>query len=307
MRRRTFLGAAAAAALGGRVAAAQPAPWSAGSEAPTLKAPPGTTDCHHYIYDPRFPNLFVQIDHPDRVSPEDYQVLMRRLGIERHVVIQPSTYGTDNRCLLAALQSFGAAARGIAVVDPEVDAAELARLDKLGVRGLRVNLAPAGATTAAMIAPLARRAAAVGWHIEANVWAADLPGLLPTLGGLPAPLVLERFGHVPEPEGVRSPVFDAIRRLIDGGNTWVKLSAPYDASKSGPPNYDDTGALARAYVKAAPERLVWGSNWPHPGEKLTPDDAQMFDLLRDWAPDETVRRRILVENPETLYGFPAVA
>jgi len=103
---------------------------------------------------------------------------------------------------------------------------------------------------------------------------------------------------------VRDPLFGMVRRLIDRGRTWVKLAAPYDATKIGPPTYADSSALARAYVKAAPERLVWGTNWPHPGEDPKPDDALLFDLLLDWAPDEKVRHRILVENPAALYDFP---
>jgi predicted TIM-barrel fold metal-dependent hydrolase len=173
------------------------------------------------------------------------------------------------------------------------------------VRGLYFNFAPSnGATTATMIEPLARRIAPLGWHVEINVWAADLLPLLPVLRRLPTPVVLDRFGHVPEPEGPDHPLFAQIRRLIDSGNTWVKLVAPYDASKMGPPHYPDSGALARAYIEAAPERLVWGTNWPHPGEDMKPDDAATFDLLADWAPEAATRNRILVKNPALLYGFP---
>lgn len=311
MRRRELLaGAVAMLAAGqrGGARASAVAPWSSGSEKPRLKAPPGITDCHHYICDRRYPAVAEAIGRPDDATPDDYRALMRRLGISRQVLIQPLAYGADNRCLLDALAVFGGDARAVAVVGGAVADAELKRFDRLGVRGLYFNFAPSnGATTATMIEPLARRIASLGWHIEVNVWAADLPPLLPVLRRLPTPVVLDRFGHVPEPEGPRHPLFAQILRLTDSGKAWVKLVAPYDASKTGPPRYADSGALARAYIEAIPERVVWGTHWPHPGEQPKPDDAAMFDLLAEWAPDIASRHRILVENPALLYGFPDIA
>jgi D-galactarolactone isomerase len=261
MRRRELLvGAAAVLAAGrGEACAAPAAPWSSGTETPRLKAPPGTTDCHHYIYDRRYPAVSDRIKRPEDATPDDYRVLMRRLGIARQVLVQPSAYGADNRCLLDALAAFGGNARAVAVVDVAVADTVLKRLDRLGVRGLFFDFAPSNkATTPTMIEPLARRIAPLGCHVEVNVWAADLPPLLPVLAELPTPVVLDRYGHVPEPEGPDHPLFAQIRRLIDRGKTWVKLVAPYDASKMGPPRYVDSGALARAYIGAAPERVVWG-------------------------------------------------
>jgi D-galactarolactone isomerase len=310
MRRRELLAGAAAVLVAGRAEepGASAAPWSSGSETPRLEAPPGATDCHHYVYDHRYPAFSDAIKRPDDATPQDYRALMRRLGIRRQVLVQPSAYGGDNRCLLDSLAAFGGDTRAVAVVDTAVADAVLKRFDRLGVRGLYFNFAPSnGATTATMIEPLARRIAPLGWHVEINVWAADLPPLLPVLRRLPTPVVLDRFGHVPEPEGPDHPLFAQIRRLIDSGNTWVKLVAPYDASKMGPPHYPDSGALARAYIDAAPERLVWGTNWPHPGEETKPDDAAMFDLLADWASEAATRNRILVKNPALLYGFPQSA
>ncbi|HWB51052.1 MAG TPA: amidohydrolase family protein [Stellaceae bacterium] len=306
MRRRDFL-AAAALAAGGRPAFAQAPTLSSGNERPQTAAPAGTTDCHHYIYDPRFPVVSRYISHPDEANADDYRGLMRRLGITRHVLVQPSTYGTDNRAMLDALEIFGAEARGVAVVAASTGADELKRLHALGVRGARINFAPAGPVTPAMIEPLARRIEPLGWHIELNAWARDLAAMAPFLEGLPTPVTLDHFGHIPEPEGASDPLFAQVLRLVDKGKTWVKLAAPYDASKAGPPGYADSGALARAYIKAAPERLIWGTNWPHPGERAKPDDAQLFDLFLDWAPDAGERRRILVENPQALYGFPPAA
>jgi predicted TIM-barrel fold metal-dependent hydrolase len=307
MRRRDFLAGAVALAAGGRAAAAQNPNLSSGSESPQLKAPAGCTDCHHYLYDPSYPAVSDRVSRPDKATADDYRQLMRRLGIARHVIVQPSAYGSDNRLLLDALSGFGAEARGIAVATPDTSDAELKRLDALGVRGLRFSFAPAGSITQAMIAPLAQRVEPLGWQVEINAWARDLPAMIALLEGLPTPVVLDHFGHIPEPEGARDALFGQVLRLVDKGKTWVKLAAPYDATKIGPPTYADSSALARAYVKAAPERLVWGTNWPHPGENPKPDDALLFDLLPDWAPDPAVRNRILVDNPQVLYGFPPSA
>src|SRR5262249_30662898 len=139
---------------------------------------------------------------------------------------------------------------------------------------------------------------------EVNAWAAVLPAIEPVLANAPGTVVLDHLGHIPEPEGANHPNFAMVRRLIDNGRTWVKLAAPYDATKMGPPGYADSSALAHAYVELAPERVIWGSNWPHPGEDPKPDDALLLDLMLDWAPNERVRHRILVENPAVLYGVP---
>lgn len=306
MRRRDLLAGATAFAIGRRRAAAQNPTLSSGSEQPRLKAPAGCIDCHHYLYHPRYPAVSDAVSRPDRAAPEDYRQLMRRLGITRHVVVQPSAYGTDNRLMLDALRLFGDEARGIAVATTDTANAEFKRFDALGVRGLRFNFAPAGPTTPTMIEPLAQRIEPLGWHVEINVWAHDFAAVAPLMERLPTPIVLDHLGHIPEPEGASDALFGQVLRLVEKGKTWIKLDAPYDASKIGAPTYADSSALARAYVKAAPERLIWGTNWPHPGENPKPDDAQIFDLLLDWAPEDAVRKRILVDNPEKLYGFPAI-
>lgn len=285
---------------------AQQVKWSAGEEAPKLKAPANVCDCHHYIYDSRYPVDPQGVRQGD-ASVADYRALQKRIGTSRQVVVQPSTYGADNRVTLEALAAFGSTARAVVVVTDNVSDAELRQMHGQGVRGIRFNFAPAGPTKPEMIEPLSRRISDLGWHVEINAWAAELPEMMPILDRLLSTIVLDHLGHVPEPEGANHPLFGKIRSLIDKGNTWVKLAAPYDATKVGPPSYADSSALARAYVKAAPERLVWGSNWPHPGENPKPDDALLFDLLLDWAPDEGVRNRILVENPAVLYDFPESA
>jgi D-galactarolactone isomerase len=297
-----------AAAITSTAAGASPAvaqvKWSGGSERPKLRAPPNACDCHHFIYDSRYPTDRRGIPFPGDALVEDYRALQRRLGIARQVVIQPSTYGLDNRVALDAVAAFGREARAVVVVTDSVSDAELRRMHQRGVRGIRFNFAPAGPTTRDMIEPLSHRVRDFGWHIEVDVWAAALPEIIPILARLKSPVVFDHLGHIPEPEGVRHPLFAMIRRLIDNGRTWVKLAAPYDATKIGPPTYADSSALARAYVQIAPERVVWGTNWPHPGEDPKPDDALLLDLLLNWAPDERVRHRILVENPALLYDFP---
>jgi D-galactarolactone isomerase len=309
-RRRDFLksmsGAAAAAAVSGLDARRGQVKWSAGTDAPKLKAPANAADCHHHIYDARFPADPTAVLHPPDALVDDYRALQRRLGTSRGVIVQPSTYGVDNRCALAALSALGSSARMVAVVNDRVTAAELKRLDGLGVRGIRFNLAQAGATTPEMIGPLARRVEPLGWHLQINAPADRILDILPILERAPTPLVFDHLAHIPQPDGVRHPLFTRIRALLDQGRTWVKLSGAYLDTKSGPPAYADATAVARAYVAAAPERLVWGSDWPHPTEQTAkPDDAVLFDLLTRWAPDAAVRDRILVTNPATLYGFRA--
>ncbi len=288
--------------------AAQQVKWSAGTEPAKVRAPANAADCHHHIYDARYPADPKAALRPGDALVEDYRALQRRIGTTRHVIVQPSTYGTDNRITLDALAAFGPEARAVAVVNDSVADAELKRMDALGVRGIRFNLAQAGATTPEMIEPLSKRVNALGWHIQINANAATIMSIMDILDRVPSPIVFDHLAHVPEPAGIDDPLFARVRALIDKGKTWVKLSGAYQDTKVGPPTYADSSAVARAYVKAAPERMVWGSDWPHPSERDSkPDDALLFDLLADWAPDEAVRQRILVRNPEALYGFPKTA
>jgi D-galactarolactone isomerase len=312
--RREFLkvmsaGAAAAfLARSARNVAAQEVKWSAGTEPPKLKAPANSCDCHHHIYDAKYPVDPRSTLRPGDAFVEDYGVLQKRIGTSRNVVVQPSTYGTDNRVTLDAVVAFGPTARAVVVVDDTVADGELKRMHGQGARGIRFNLAQAGATTPEMIEPLSKRVNELGWHIQINATAAKIMEIMPILERVPSPIVFDHLAHIPEPEGVNHPLFGQIRALIDKGRTWVKLSGAYADTKIGPPTYADSTAVAQAYVRAAPERLVWGSDWPHPGERdKKPDDAVLFDLLLVWAPDEGVRRRILVENPAILYDYPKSA
>jgi D-galactarolactone isomerase len=305
---KTISAVAAACATAARPhrATAQQIKWSAGSEPPKLRAPADAADCHHHVYDAKYPVDPRATLRPGDATVEDYRAFQRRIGTSRNVIVQPSTYGTDNRCALDALVAIGPTARAVAVVDTSVSDAELKRMNDLGVRGIRFNLAQgAFATTPEMLEPLSRRVNDLGWHIQINAPSAKIMEIKDILNRVPSPIVFDHLAHIPEPEGTAHPLFAAVLALIDKGNTWVKLSGAYADTKVGPPSYSDSSAVARAYVQKAPERLVWGSDWPHPSERDNkPDDAILFDLLLDWAPDARVRNRILVQNPEMLYGFP---
>jgi len=288
--------------------ATQPGPvkFSAGTATPKSKAPANATDCHHHIYNSKYPVDPTATLRPGDALVEDYRALQRRIGTTRHVLVQPSTYGTDNRAHLEALAAFGPNARMVAVVNDKVSEEELKRMHAAGVRGIRFNLAQAGATTPEMMEPLSRRINDMGWHIQINANAAKIMEVMPILETrVASPIVFDHLAHIPQPAGVNDPLFAKVRGLMDKGRTWMKLSGAYADTKVGPPTYSDSSAVARAYASAYPERCVWGSDWPHPTEqaKGVPDDALLFDLLTDWVPDEKARHRILVENPATLYDF----
>ena len=301
-------GAAGGAIAGGaRAQQAVQVKWSSGTEAPTLQAPPNATDCHFHIYDSSFPIAPYATLKPPAASVDDLLALRRRLGITRGVLILPSTYGTDNSHYLALLPQLGSdRTRMVGVVNTSVTDAELHQMHAAGVRGLRFNLAPAGATTLEMLEPLSRRVDAMGWHCQINMPGPQILAAQEVFLRIPGKLVFDHLAHVPEPEGPDSPVFALMRRLLDKGNVWIKLSGAYADTKVGPPTYADSTAVAKAYVKAAPQRLVWGSDWPHPTEPADkkPDDAVLFDLLAEWVPDQATRHRVLVDNPAELYDFP---
>jgi D-galactarolactone isomerase len=258
-----------------------------------------------HIYDSRFPVAPTAKLRPGNATVDDYRRLQKRLGTTRNVVVNPSTYGTDNSCTLDAMAKIGATARGVAVVDTSVTDSELKRLHDLGVRGIRFNLVQSGATTIDMLEPLSKRVNDLGWHVQLHMLADPIVENAGLLQRLPSPIVFDHLARIPQPAGIDHPAFALVLKMLDHGRTWVKLSGAYMETKVGAPSFADVSKVAQGYVKAAPERLVWASDWPHPTEKpdAKPDDAILFDLLPDWAPDEETRNRILVENPVALYGF----
>jgi D-galactarolactone isomerase len=270
---------------------------------PELSVSPGACDCHMHIYEDRFPVVPQAAFKPPHAPVSDYLEVRRALGLARAVVVQPNGYGFDNRCTLEALAALGASARAVATVPVDVAEGELQRLTRAGVRGARFHLLPGGMLAWEALAPLAARIAPLGWHVQLQLDGRELPHYETALARLPVPLVIDHNGKFMEPVAPEHPAFQALLRLLAGGNTWVKLSAPYETSRAGPPHYADVSALAKALVQANPERCLWASNWPHPGRSPRPDTAPLLDLLLDWAPDAATRERILVANPATLYGF----
>jgi predicted TIM-barrel fold metal-dependent hydrolase len=308
--RRTFMKATVVAAWSNHsllLSSQTTVPNSSGIDRPTLKAPASACDCHIHIYDAaRFPMAPSQRVPPAQAAVAQYRLLQRRLGTTRVVVVTPRNYGTDNKVTLDAVSQLGDSARAVAVVHPTVTDDQLARMHKAGVRGIRFSLNdPATAVvTFDMVEPLSARAAALGWHVQFNIDGSQIVDKAAMLRRLPSAIVFDHMGHPPLPAGTAHPSHRIVRDLIDQGRTWVKLSGAYFHTRSGPP-YAEATAIARAFATAAPERVVWGSDWPHPTEppERKPNDALLFDLLLKWAPADTTRHKILVTNPAELYGF----
>lgn len=284
-------------------------PHSAGTARPATAAPAGACDAHLHVYDARFPAAAGQAMLP-RATVAEYRLLQQRNGTSRVVVVQPRAAGTDNAVTVDAVAQFGLAdARGVAVVHPAVSDAELEALDAGGIRGVRISVHEPhlAVTTVDMIGPLARRIAGLGWHVQLHMTAGQIVANAATIERLPCRIVIDHRARLPAGAGSAHPAFAIVRRLLDAGRTWVKLSGPYLDSATGGPAWDDVAEGARALAAAAPERMLWGSDWPHPTEKSAkPDDAALFDRLADWSPDEATRRRIFVDNPCEIYGFEPI-
>ena len=261
-------------------------------------------DAHIHIADPAFPPSVPGTKLAPQATAADYTLVRERFGTTRTVIVQAKAYGTDNACLLDAIARL-TPAKGVAVIHPTISDAELKRLDAGGVRGIRFSVwNPADAVaTIDMLPPLAPRIAALGWHAQIHMSGDQLVAHADMLAALPCDIVIDHMGRLPPAAGGAHPAFTAICRLLDNGRTWLKVSGAYLNTNSGPPAYADATAVAQAFVRAAPQRLVWGSDWPHVTEVDKPDTALLFDLVANWAGDEPTRRRILVDNPAKLYGF----
>jgi D-galactarolactone isomerase len=275
---------------------------------PALPVPPGATDCHMHIYGPpeRYPAA------PTNPSPVPftsdlvaYRKVQARLGLGRTVVVQPTAYGADNACTLDAVAALGPdAARAVVVVTPETPEAELARLHAAGARGARAFLLKGGLVPWERLGELSARVAPLGWHVQLQFDGGELPEREALIRTLPSAVVIDHVGRFHDPVPPTAPAVRALLRLMESGRAWVKASSPYGVSRSGPPDYADVSAIARAVIAAAPDRVVWGSNWPHPNApEPKPDEAPLLDLLGAWAPDEKTRRTILADNPALLYDF----
>jgi D-galactarolactone isomerase len=259
-------------------------------------------DTHIHFYDHRQPVAPAATLRPPDATADDYRDIQTTLGTERLVVVQPTTYGLDNTCQMDALADFGDTARGVMVVDPEVRTAELVRMTELGVRGARFHMLPGGAVGWEMLEVVAAQIAPFGWHVQLQLNGRELPRLLDRLLRLPVGLVVDHVGRFMPVVGPDSDEFDALLTLVDHGAI-VKLSAPYESSGTGPPDFDDVTALVDALVTRAPDRLVWASNWPHPGQATPPTAAELVALRDRWLPTDDLRQRVLVDNPAELYDF----
>jgi predicted TIM-barrel fold metal-dependent hydrolase len=282
--------------------------------APGTALPPGACDCHAHICGPAsaYPYDAQRIYTPPDATIESYRHLLATLGVERAVLIQPSVYGTDNRAMLAALRAGGPGFRGVAVVEPTIAAREVEALHQAGIRGVRLNLVDRregrNAVPLELVRALAERIAPFGWHIEFLVNLDEAEGFAGAVAGLGVPIVLGHLGYprAGARDWTRSPAFASLLSLLAGGRCWVKLTGPYRISGAPDLPYDDVDAAAAELARAAPGRLIWGSDWPHVMmKKPMPNDGALCDLLARWIPDAKTRARILVENPVELYGFRA--
>lgn len=270
---------------------------------PQLAAPPGSCDTHMHFYNDTFPTAATALMTPPNAWVDDYRGVQTRLNLDRVVIVQPTTYGTDNRCQLEAMESFGTNARAVVVPDPNLSDQELQELTERGVCGVRFHMLPGGALAWDVLEEVADRVNDFGWHVQLQMNGRDLPERETLLGKLPCDLVVDHVGRFMGPVSVDDPAFKVLLGLLDAGRCWIKLSAPYESSEIGPPGWEDVAAEARALVKRAPERMLWASNWPHPGQKNPPDEADLLDLLLEWVGDAATRTRILRDNPAELYNF----
>lgn len=280
---------------------------------PGFEMPPGATDCHAHVFGPADRYGYV----PERnYTPPDatvaaYRSLHATLGIERGVLVQPSVYGTDNEAMLDALASLRGAGldyRGVAVVDGGVADAELDRLSAAGVCGVRMNLLFGGGVGWSAARGMARRLAERGWHLQCLIDVSQYEDLEARLAQIPVPVVIDHMGHVAADRALSTPGFQVLLRQVGSGKCWIKLSGSYRITRQSTPPYTDVTPIAEALIRANPERMVWGSDWPHPHIAIPmPNDGDLLDMLPIWAPEAELRRRILVDNPARLYGFQEAA
>ena len=273
---------------------------------PRLIAPPKACETHSHIFGAtdRFPR-FAGRKPNYGASLEAYEAMLKRLGFERCVIVQPSLYSTDNSCTLDAIERLGQTrARGVVVTRKDIKLDELRRLHQAGVRGIRFYLLVDDFIMSD--APeMAKKIAPLGWHLQVQDRGSWLQESIPMLKKLPVDVVVDHIGRTPPENGVNDPGFLALLRFMETGRCWVKISAPYLASLDGPPHYKDVGEKVQALVAARPDRLVWAANWPHPnhtpGNK--PEEADCLDVMLDWIPDQDIRNAVLADNAAVLYGF----
>ncbi len=277
---------------------------------PRTPFPPFACDTHAHIFEARFPYSSERIYTPPDSNLADYRRLLKALGCERAVLVQPSVYGADNAAILAALADAGPGFRAVAVTAPDIGEGEIEALHRAGVRGLRFNVVDRrdnkNRIPTDMPRAVARRIAAHGWHIEMLVQLDEAGDFAPLLGTLGVPVVI---GHLGYPKALaktwtQTKAFAELLKLLEGGQCWIKLTGPYRITSEADLPYADVDEPARRLIAAAPERMIWGTDWPHVMKKKPMrNDGDMADLLERWVPDAVTRARILVDNPAELYGF----
>ena len=263
-------------------------------------------DTHMHFYDASNPSAPGGPPLPGHYSVPMYRELQKRLGMSRVIVVQANAYQDDNRVTLAAMRELGDAAKGVAVVKAGVADTELDRLTRAGVCGQRIFNLPGGAVKFDAMDAVMARVHPFGWYANLQLDGRDLTKFEAQIKRLPGRFVIDHVGKFLEPVVPEHEAFKSLLRLLDTGRCWVKLSAYYETSKTGAPKYEDVARLAKGLIRHAPDRMIWASNWPHPSAPADnkPDDADLLDLLLDWIPDDSTRRKILVDNPAELFGFP---
>jgi predicted TIM-barrel fold metal-dependent hydrolase len=267
--------------------------------------PPGATDTHFHIFGPdqRYPYVADRRFTPPEAPVQAYEHLHRTLGLSRAVLVQPSSYGTDNRRQLEAAREMSFPTRVVVVVPPEIADRELDELHASGARAVRFIPTQPGGLPLSQLEYFADRLRERGWHVQLMLAPTHLIDLAPRLAQLRCDFVIDHIGDIQARGSIAQPAFQVLLRLLEKGRCWTKLSAGYHGSHEAPP-YRDMIPLIETLVKAKPDRLLWGTDWPHvniPGPM--PKSTMFLDLLLDWVPDEGVRNRILVDNPARLYGF----
>ena len=283
--------------------------------------PAGACDCHTHIHpDPaKYPFFAGRVYTPELASPEEMTALHKALKMERVVIVTPSIYGTDNSATLFGMAARGATARGVAVIDDKTSESDLDLMGKAGIRGVRLNLATGGVNDPSVARPrftnAVERMKARGWHMQIYTNMPMITAVKDLIMASPVPVVFDHFGGAQAALGVEQPGFADLVDLVKAGKAYVKISGAYRASKLGP-DFADCIPLAKALIGANPDRIVWGTDWPHP-DPVTPkgkqisdvtplfqiDDGRLLNQLPVWAPDAAIRKKILVDNPAQLYGF----
>lgn len=282
-------------------------PFSAGEAPAQTRAPLGACDCHIHVYDDAVAPIAGAQLRPPQATAGDYRRIQTRLGTQRAVLVTPSTYGSNNAPMLNALAQMGADGRGVAVISGQESDAQLEQLHQLGVRGVRINLSLGQGLGSDDIEPIAHRIAPLGWHLQLLMPIDQLMPLAPMLSQLPVTMVLDHFARLTPAHCGTHPAHAQVLAWLASGRAWLKLSGGYLVSATHDVDDPALDPLARSFIEAAPERIVWGSDWPHAtalaGRHPLPDDARQIDRLRHWAGDATTWHHILVTNPQRLYGF----